>query len=147
MESLLPLLLLFVFARSSRGGGRVKIKAGADVSNLDPRMLPLIAAVVRGESRFGPAIITSGRRASSGTPSLHVGAGPLRALDFSNRELSEAQMIEQGDFVLAQLPPRTFDIVVHLPPGPKLREKTAAGTWIYRDPDKAAHLHGELDPK
>lgn len=149
MESLLPLLLLFVFARSrEQGSARVKIKPGVDVSDLHPAMIPLIAAVAESAAIFGPQTITGGREGvHDASGSLHKKPGPLRALDFRNRELSEAQMIEQGDFVLAKVGNAQYDIVVHLPPGPKLREKTAHGTWIYRDPNTAAHLHGEFHPK
>ncbi|MEA3064665.1 MAG: hypothetical protein QOJ27_1111 [Sphingomonadales bacterium] len=107
----------------------VAVKAGAMVSNLHPRMAPVIVAVAQAASTLGlpGPVITSGNDSKHQAGSLHF---KNRALDFRANNITDAQAASLQHAVAA-IVGRDYDVIFEMFPANPAND----------------HLHVEFDPK
>jgi hypothetical protein len=108
----------------------LRLKPGADLSNLDPVMIPAIFAIeVIYDAEDLICVITAGKDGEHQVDSLHYAKPLCRATDFRTRMIRRSTAEEIVKKIRAKLG-KDFDVVMHL--------------------DKAGevhHIHVEYQPK
>lgn len=108
----------------------LRLKPGADLSNLDPVMIPAMFTV---EAIYDQqdliCVITAGKDGEHKSTSLHYAKPLCRALDFRTRMIRRSVAEEIAKAIRAKLG-KDFDVVVHID-----------------DKGEVHHIHIEYQPK